>query len=264
MALLPSLDVMIGVAAVVIIVFVILSSSLKIVKEYERAVVFRLGRLIGAKGPGLFFRIPGVDSFRVVDQRVVTFDVPNQQIITKDNITVDVDAVVYYRVFEPIKAVISVANYMNATNLLGQTALRDTIGQVELDDLLTKREDLGKRLTEILDIQTDPWGIKVTSVAIKDVALPEAMQRAIAKQAEAERERRSRIIIADGEFEAASKMAEAARMYEDIPVAIRLRELQTLTEIAREKNLVVVTPTTVGSDFATILGMVKGGTRGKE
>jgi regulator of protease activity HflC (stomatin/prohibitin superfamily) len=250
-----------GLEVIVIIALVligILASSIKIVKEYERAVIFRLGRLIGAKGPGLFIRIPGVDSFRIIDLRVVTFDVPNQQIITKDNITVDVDAVVYYRVFEPVKAVVSVENYANATNLLGQTALRETIGRVELDDLLSKREELGKKLTDILDIQTDPWGIKVTSVAIKDVSLPEAMQRAIAKQAEAERERRSRIIIADGEFEAAAKMAEAAKMYETNPVAIRLREFQTLTEIAREKNLVVVTPTTMGSDFATLLGTIRG------
>lgn len=256
-----------GLELIIIIALVligILASSIKIVKEYERAVIFRLGRLIGAKGPGLFIRIPGVDTFKIIDLRVVTFDVPNQQIITKDNITVDVDAVVYYRVFEPVKAVVSVENYVNATNLLGQTALRETIGRVELDDLLSKREELGKKLTDILDIQTDPWGIKVTSVAIKDVSLPEAMQRAIAKQAEAERERRSRIIIADGEFEAATKMTEAAKMYETNPVAIRLREFQTLTEIAREKNLVVVTPTTMGSDFATLLGTIRGETPRKK
>ncbi len=256
-----------GLELIIIIALVligILASSIKIVKEYERAVIFRLGRLIGAKGPGLFIRIPGVDTFKIIDLRVVTFDVPNQQIITKDNITVDVDAVVYYRVFEPVKAVVSVENYINATNLLGQTALRETIGRVELDDLLSKREELGKKLTDILDIQTDPWGIKVTSVAIKDVSLPEAMQRAIAKQAEAERERRSRIIIADGEFEAATKMTEAAKMYETNPVAIRLREFQTLTEIAREKNLVVVTPTTMGSDFATLLGTIRGETPRKK
>ncbi len=248
---------LVATIAVMIIVLSLISSSLRIVREYERAVIFRLGRLLGAKGPGLFFRIPGVDNFRVVDLRVVTFDVPNQQIITKDNITVDVDAVVYYRVFDPVKAVTSVEDYVFATNLLGQTSLRETIGKVELDDLLTKREELSKRLTEILDSSTDPWGIKVTTVAIKDVALPEAMQRAIAKQAEAERERRSRIIIADGEYEAATKMAEAAKMYENNPVAIRLRELQTITEVAREKNLIVVTPTTVGSEFATMVGVMK-------
>ncbi|MFH0851066.1 MAG: slipin family protein [Candidatus Bathyarchaeota archaeon] len=252
-----SLDEITIIVISVVAVIWIVSSSVKVVKEYERAIIFRLGRLIGARGPGVFFKIPLVDTFRQVDLRVVTFDVPNQQIITRDNITVDVDAVVYYRVSDPVKAVVSVENYVNATNLLGQTALRDTIGQVELDDLLTKRESLGQKLTEILDIQTDPWGIKVTNVAIKDVSLPDSMQRAIAKQAEAERERRSRIIMADGEFEAAAKMTDAAKLYQENPVAIRLRELQTLTEVAREKNLVVVTPTALGSDYATLIGLMK-------
>jgi len=252
-----SLDEITIIVISVVAVIWIVSSSVKVVKEYERAIIFRLGRLIGARGPGVFFKIPLVDAFRQVDLRVVTFDVPNQQIITRDNITVDVDAVVYYRVSDPVKAVVSVENYVNATNLLGQTALRDTIGQVELDDLLTKRESLGQKLTEILDIQTDPWGIKVTNVGIKDVSLPDSMQRAIAKQAEAERERRSRIIMADGEFEAAAKMTEAAKLYQQNPTAIRLRELQTLTEVAREKNLIVVTPTALGSDYATLIGMMK-------
>ncbi len=243
---------------IIIIILGFLASSLKIVKEYERAVIFRLGRLLGAKGPGIFFRIPVVDVFRVVDLRVVSFDVPKQRIITKDNVTVDVDAVVYYRVFDPIKAVVAVENYIYATNLLSQTTLRDVIGQVELDDLLSKREELGKRLTEIIDAATDPWGIKVTQVAIKDVSLPVEMQRAIAKQAEAERERRSRIIMAEGEFQAAEKMAEAAKMYERNPMGMRLRELQTLTEIAREKNMIVVTTTGSSQDLATMLGIVKG------
>jgi regulator of protease activity HflC (stomatin/prohibitin superfamily) len=255
-------NLLIPLIAVAVIILGLFSASIKVVKEYERAVIFRLGRLVGTKGPGIFFRIPMADIFRKVDLRVVTFDVPNQQIITKDNITVDVDAVVYYRVFDPIKAVMNVENYIYATNLLAQTALRDTIGQVELDDLLTKREELGKTLTHILDAATDPWGIKVVNVSIKDVSLPEAMQRAIAKQAEAERERRSRIIIADGEYQAATKMAEAAKQYLESPIAVRLRELQTLTEIAREKNLVVVTPTAVGSDLATMLGLMR--TQSKE
>ena len=247
-----------------IVIVMFLTSAVRIVREYERAVMFRLGRLIGAKGPGLFFRIPGIDLFRTVDLRVVTFDVPNQQIITRDNITVDVDAVVYYRVFDPIKAVMSVTDYVSATNLLGQTALRDTLGQVELDDLLAKREELGKRLTEILDSATDPWGIKISNVAIKDVSLPENMQRAIAKQAEAERERRARIIIADGEQQASAKMAEAAQMYEGNPVAIRLRELQALNDIAREKNLVVVTSSSIGSDLGTMIALAKGVTTSKQ
>jgi len=249
------LNLIIITGIVAIFLLSLTSSSIKVVKEYERAVMFRLGRLIGAKGPGLFIRIPGIDTLKTIDLRVVTFDVPNQQIITKDNITVDVDAVVYYRVFDPIKAVVSVENYISATNLLGQTALRDTLGQVELDDLLSKREELGKKLTDILDSATDPWGIKVSNVAIKDVALPENMQRAIAKQAEAERERRSRIIMADGEEQASAKMAEAAKMYEGSTVAIRLRELQTLTEIAREKNLIVVTPSNIGSDVGTTVAL---------
>lgn len=259
-----TLDTLVMYAILAILLITLLSSSVKIVKEYERAVVFRLGRLVGAKGPGIFIIIPGVDALRKVDLRVVTFDVPNQQIITKDNITVDVDAVVFYRVFDPIKAIVSVENYVNATNLLGQTALRDTLGQVELDGLLAKREELGKKLTEILDVATDSWGIKVTNVAIKDVALPEAMQRAIAKQAEAERERRARIIIAEGEQQASAKMVEAAKMYENNPVAIRLRELQTLTDIAREKNLIVVTPSTVGSDIGALLGLMRQGVRVKD
>jgi regulator of protease activity HflC (stomatin/prohibitin superfamily) len=243
---------------VLIIVLSFLRASIRIVKEYERAVMFRLGRLIGAKGPGLFFRIPIVDVFRVVDLRVITFDVPKQRVITRDNVSVDVDAVVYYRVFDPEKAVVSVENYILATNLLAQTTLRDVLGQVELDELLSKREELSKKLTEILDAATDSWGIKVQAVAIKDVTLPEAMQRAIAKQAEAERERRSRIIVADGEYQAASKMVEAAAMYEKAPAALRLRELQTLSEIAREKNLIVVTTTGASADLATLIGLLKG------
>ncbi len=247
---------------IVIFILMLLSSAIKIVKEYERAVVFRLGRLIGAKGPGLFFRIPIVDSLRIVDLRVVSFDVPKQRIITKDNVTVDVDAVVYYRVFDPIKAVVAVENYIYATNLLSQTTLRDVIGQVELDDLLSKREELGKRLTEIIDTATDPWGVKVTQVSIKDVSLPEEMQRAIAKQAEAERERRSRIIMAEGEYQAASKMAEAAKLYQANPMAMRLRELQTFTEIARERNMIVVTSTGLSQDLATMLGILKSAEKG--
>lgn len=245
-----------SVIVIALIVLIFLASSLRIVKEYERAVIFRLGRLLGAKGPGIFFRIPVIDVFKVVDLRVVTFDVAKQRIITRDNITVDVDAVVYYHVYDAIKAIVSVENYMFATNFLAQTSLRDLLGQVELDELLSKREELGKRLTSMIDTGTDPWGIKVSTVAIKDVALPESMQRAIAKQAEAERERRSRIIMADGEYQAAAKMTEAAHMYQTQPMAMRLRELQTLTEIAREKNLIIVTQTT-SPELATTLGVVK-------
>ncbi len=224
------------------IVGTLLSMSIKVVKEYERAVIFRLGRLLGAKGPGLFFIIPFIDNFVRIDLRIVTADVPEQRTITKDNVTVGVDAVVYYKVFDPEKAVTKIENYHYGVIMLAQTTLRDIIGQVELDDLLTNREEINKRLQEILDTLTDPWGIKVTAVTIKEVKLPESMLRAMAKQAEAERWRRARIIEAEGERQAAKIMAEAASFYEKYPSAMRLRELQTLVEIAKEKNLIVIAP----------------------
>jgi regulator of protease activity HflC (stomatin/prohibitin superfamily) len=242
---------------VLLITLIFFAASVKIVKEYERAVIFRLGRLIGAKGPGLFLRIPIIDVFNVVDLRVVTFDVPEQSVITKDNVTVEVNAVVYYRVFDPEKAIVSVENFNLATDLLAQSTLRDVLGQVNLDELLTERDKLGKRITDIIDSSTDPWGVKVTALAIKDVELPDVMQRAIAKQAEAEREKRARIIIAEGEYQASERMALAAVQYAKNPSAIRLRELQTMTEIAREKNMVVVTTTGAPQDLATILGLMK-------
>ncbi len=242
---------------VIIASLILFAASIKIVKEYERAVIFRLGRLIGTKGPGMFLRIPIIDIFNVVDLRVITFDVPQQSVITKDNVTVEVNAVVYYRVFEPEKAIVSVENFNLATDLLAQSTLRDVLGQVDLDELLTERDKLGKRITDIIDSSTDPWGVKVTALAIKDVELPDVMQRAIAKQAEAERERRARIIIAEGEYQASERMALAAVQYAKNPSAIRLRELQTMTEIAREKNMVVVTTAGAPQDLATILGLVK-------
>lgn len=225
---------------VLLVVAILLSMSIKVVKEYERAVIFRLGRLLGAKGPGLFFIIPFVDNFVKIDLRIVTADVPEQRIITKDNVTVGVDAVVYYKVLDPVKAVTRIENYHYGVVLLAQTTLRDVIGQIELDDLLAKREEINRRLQEILDKLTDPWGIKVTAVTLKEVRLPETMLRAMAKQAEAERWRRARIIEAEGERQAAKIMAEAAEFYEKHPAALRLRELQTLVEVAREKNLIVV------------------------
>ncbi len=231
-------------ASIALFGLIILLSSIKVVKEYERAVVFRLGRLLGTKGPGLFFRIPIVDTCRKVDLRVITFDVPKQQVVTKDNVTVEVDAVVYFRVLDAVKATVAVRDHRYATDLLSQTTLRDMLGQIELDELLTKREELGKRLTRAVDPQTHPWGVKVVSIAIKDVVLPGSMQRAIAKQAEAERERRARVIIADGEYKAAETMKKAADLYQRSPLAMRLRELQTLAEIARERNMVVVTTAT--------------------
>jgi regulator of protease activity HflC (stomatin/prohibitin superfamily) len=246
-------------ALIALIVVTLLAMSIRVIREYERAVVFRLGRLLGVKGPGLFFLIPFIDSMVKVDLRVVTVDVPEQKIITRDNVTVGVDAVIYYKVFDPERSITKIENYHYAVLMLGQTTLRDVVGQVELDDLLTRREDINKKLQEILDTLTDPWGIKVTAVTLKEVKLPEGMLRAMAKQAEAERWRRARIIEAEGERQAASIMAEAAMMYEKHPVAVRLRELQTLIEIAREKNMVIVTPTMLGSN--EMMGLIAGMSR---
>lgn len=226
----------------VLVAFFILFQAVKIVREYERVVIFRLGRFSGVKGPGIFFIIPIIDRVILLDLRVFTIDVAKQVVITKDNVSVEVDAVIYYRVTEPEKAVIQVENYKLATSLLAQTTLRDVLGQIELDDLLAKRDELNKKLQEILDRHTDPWGVKVTAVTLRDVSLPESMRRAIAKQAESEREKRSRIILADGEFQASKTMTDAARLYEEVPAALKLRELQTLVDIAREKTLIVVTP----------------------
>jgi len=251
-----SINTLIVAFVVLVIVVWILSSSIKIVKEYERAVIFRLGRLLGAKGPGLFLIIPFVDAFRKVDLRVLTFDVPKQVVITRDNITISVDAVVYYRVFDPNKAITQVENYVLSTNLLAQTMLRDVLGQVELDEILARREELNRRLQQSLDLATDPWGIKVTAVVIKDVTIPESLQRAIAKQAEAERERRSRIIIAEGEQQAAQKMFEAAEFYNKAPLAMKLREFQMITEVAREKNLIVIS-SSGSTDIGSIAGIAK-------
>jgi regulator of protease activity HflC (stomatin/prohibitin superfamily) len=237
-----------------LVLVIILTQAVKIVREYERVVIFRLGRFSGVKGPGLFLIIPIIDKVMLIDLRVVTIDVQKQVVITRDNVTVDVDAVIYYRVLEPAKAIIQVENYRMATSLLAQTTLRDVLGQIDLDDLLSKREELNKKLQEMLDSHTDPWGIKVTGVTLRDVSLPESMLRAIAKQAEAEREKRSRVILADGEFQAAKTMTEAAKLYGEAPVAIKLRELQTLAEIAREKNLIVVTS---GGEIGNIAGMTQ-------
>ncbi len=227
---------------VAVLAALFLAASVRVVPEYQRAVVFRLGRLAGVKGPGLFFIIPLIDRVRVVDLRIRTVDVPSQEVITRDNVSVEVDAVVYYRVFDPVKAVLTVADYNYAVMLYAQTTLRDILGQVELDELLTKREELNKKLQEILDEVTDPWGIKVTAVKIKQVRLPESLLRAMALQAEAERLRRARVIEAEGERQAAEILARAARMYEEHPVALRLRELEAVIHAAREKSLIIVVP----------------------
>lgn len=243
-----------------VVVIIILAYSIKIVNEYERSVVFRLGRLIGAKGPGVFFIIPIVDKWIKIDLRTIVFDIKKQNVITKDNISIMVDAVVYYRVEDPSHAVVNVENYHEASVLRAETTIRDVLGQVELDELLAKREDLGKKVQEILDVATSPWGIKVNAVTIKDVILPENMTRAMAKQAEAEREKRSRIIMADGELQAAMKMKDAAVEYTKMPMAMKLRELQTLSEIAREKNLIVVPSGAVSgtSNIGDIVGLSEG------
>ncbi|MDD2440213.1 MAG: slipin family protein, partial [Methanosarcinaceae archaeon] len=219
---------------VLIVLLLILSQAIKMVNEYERVVIFRLGRLSGVKGPGLFLIIPIIDKAIKIDLRIVTIDVPKQAVITKDNVTVEVDAVVYYKVIEPGAAITQVENYMFATSTLSQTTLRDVLGQMELDELLSERENINKEIQELLDTYTDPWGIKVTGVTIRDVLLPDTMKRAIAKQAEAEREKRARAILAEGEYQAAERMKEAASLYEGVPTAIKLRELQTLAEISRE------------------------------
>jgi len=245
----------ISIIFLVIIFFIVmlLASAIKIMAEYQRIVIFRLGRLKGIKGPGLVFIIPIIDKIIKLDLRTRVIDVPKQRVITKDNVTVDVDAVVYFRITDPQKAVIEVQRYDVATSLLAQTTLRDVLGQKSLDELLSKREELNKSLQTLIDQGTDPWGIKVSAVTVRDVALPEEMLRAIAKQAEAEREKRARIIIADGEFQASKKMAQAAEFYEGKTAALRLRELQTLAEIAREKNLIIVP----GGEMGTVAGIAK-------
>ncbi len=234
------------VPTLIFLVLLILIPSIKIIKEYERAVIFRLGRLIvlpkGPKGPGLIIVIPFIDKFLRVNLRLVAMDVPPQDIITRDNVSVKVNAVVYFRVVEPNKAITEVDDYLYATSQLAQTTLRSILGNSELDDLLSNREHINSELQEVLDSRTDPWGIKVSAVEVKHVDLPQEMQRAMAKQAEAERERRAKVIAAEGEFQAATKIVEAAKLMEEHPVAVQLRYLQTLREIATENNSTTLFP----------------------
>jgi len=231
-----------GLFFLIIFLIILAASAIKVLREYERGVIFRLGRLIGAKGPGIFFIIPGVDKMIRVSLRLVTMDIPPQDVITRDNVSIKVNAVVYFRVVDPNKAVVEVENYLYATAQLAQTTLRSVVGQMELDELLAHREKLNMRLQEILDKHTDPWGIKVTLVETKAVDLPDEMRRAIARQAEAEREKRAKIIHAEGEFQAAEKLAQAAQVISATPVALQLRFLQTLTEVATEKNSTTIFP----------------------
>jgi regulator of protease activity HflC (stomatin/prohibitin superfamily) len=228
-----------------IILLFLLFSSVRVVQEYERGVIFRLGRFVGAKGPGLFFIVPFIDRMTKVDLRTVTLDVPAQEGISRDNVTLKVNAVVYFRVLDPGKAIIQVEDYRRATWLIAQTTLRNVIGQSELDEILANREKVNQELQRIIDEQTEPWGIKVSVVEVKDVELPQTMQRAMAKQAEAEREKRAKIIHAEGEFEASKQLAEAAEVIGSQAATLQLRYLQTLTEIAVEKNSTIIFPVPV-------------------
>ncbi|MDD3520382.1 MAG: slipin family protein [Actinomycetota bacterium] len=232
------------VIAVLVFIFIIiiLRSSIKILREYERGVLFRFGRLKGAKGPGIFMIIPFIDRMIKVDLRTVTLDVPPQDVITRDNVPVKVNAVAYFRVMDPEKAIVEIENYKLGTSQIAQTTLRSILGQAELDDLLSRREKINKELQSIIDEQTDPWGVKVSIVEIKDVELPQTIQRAFAKQAEAERERRAKIINSEGEFQASEKLAQAAKVLAEFPASIQLRFLQTLREIATEQNSTIVFP----------------------
>jgi regulator of protease activity HflC (stomatin/prohibitin superfamily) len=230
------------VIAIVVLTVFFLSAAIRILNEYERGVIFRLGRVIKAKGPGLIILIPVVDKIVKVSMRLVVMDVDSQDVITRDNVSVKVNAVIYYRVIEPIKAVIEVEEYNYAVSQLAQTTLRSVCGQAELDELLSAREKINSQLQEILDMHTDPWGIKVSTVELKHIDLPQDMQRSMAKQAEAERERRAKVINADGEFQAATKLAEAAEIIREHPMALQLRYLQTMREISAEQNTTTIFP----------------------
>ena len=232
----------IGPIVIIFVALIILGNAVRILKEYERGVIFRLGRLIGAKGPGLILLIPIIDKMQRVDLRTITFDIPPQDVITRDNISVKVNAVLYFRVVDANQAIVNVANYMMATSQIAQTTLRSILGQFELDDLLANRDQINQKLQKIIDDQTEPWGIKVSVVEVKNVDLPVEMQRAIARQAEAERERRAKIIHAEGELQASQKLSEAAEIIGRNPATLQLRYLQTLAEISAEKNSTIIFP----------------------
>lgn len=227
---------------IVFLALIILSNAIKILREYERGVVFRLGRLIAAKGPGLILLIPIIDKMVRVSLRTIVLDVPPQDVITQDNVSIKVNAVVYFRVIDPRNAIVQVENYLAATSQISQTTLRSVLGQSELDDLLSQREKINHKLQQIIDANTEPWGVKVSNVEVKQIDLPQEMQRAMAKQAEAERERRSKVIAAEGEYQASQRLADAAKILSDQPSALTLRYLQTLREIATEKNSTTIFP----------------------
>ena len=231
-----------GLIFIVIVLFIILSAAIKILREYERGVIFRLGRLVGTRGPGLIVIIPGIEKMVRMSLRTVVLDVPPQDVITKDNVSIKVNAVIYFRVMTPQDAVVQVEDFLYATGQLAQTTLRSIVGQAELDEILAEREKINQKLQSILDRQTDPWGIKVSMVEIKHIDLPQEMQRAMARQAEAERDRRAKVINAEGEFQAAQRLKEAAAIIQKYPVALQLRFLQTLTEVATENNSTTIFP----------------------
>jgi regulator of protease activity HflC (stomatin/prohibitin superfamily) len=235
-------SLLVWLVPIVILALVILPQMVRILREYERGVIFRLGKLLGIKGPGLIFLVPIVDRMVKMDLRVVTIDVPRQEVMTRDNVPLTVDAVVYFRVIDPAAAVVRVEQYLKATWLISQTTLRSVLGQAELDELLSQRDKINLRLQEIIDRQTEPWGIKVTSVEVRDVVLPDSMKRAMAGQAESERERRSKIINAEGEFQAAEKLVQAATMISAQPIALQLRFLQTMKEISSEHSTTTFLP----------------------
>jgi regulator of protease activity HflC (stomatin/prohibitin superfamily) len=237
-----SLSLSAWIIPVIILAAVVFPQMVRVLREYERGVIFRLGKLIGAKGPGLILLFPMVDRMVKMDLRVVTIDVAKQEIMTRDNVPATVDAVVYFRVVDPVAGVVKVENFWKATSLIAQTTLRSVLGQAPLDDLLAQRESINLKLQEIIDRQTEPWGVKVTAVEVKDVALPDSMKRAMAKQAEAERERRAKIVNAEGEFQAAEKMVQAAAMISKEPIALQLRFLQTMREISSEHNTTTFLP----------------------
>jgi regulator of protease activity HflC (stomatin/prohibitin superfamily) len=236
----PTLAIVI--AALIVVGLLLITSTVKIVQEYERGVIFRLGRLVGARGPGLFFLIPFAERMQKMDLRIITHEVPAQEAITRDNVTVKVNAVVYFRVVDPEQAVVKAVDYLRATSLVAQTTLRSILGQSDLDHLLSQRDQINQSLQVVIDGQTAAWGVKVTSVEVRDLELPETMQRAMARQAEAEREKRAKVIHAEGEFSASQQLAAAAEVIGSQPATLQLRYLQTLTEIAAEKNSTIVFP----------------------
>ena len=250
-----SVGVIIGIVFLLVIIIILLAMSLRVVAEWQRAVVLRLGRVLGVKGPGLILLIPFVDKPLLVDMRIVTVDVPPQTIVTKDNVTVTIDAVVYYKVVDPLKAVVSVNNYQAAVLNISQTSLRDIIGQMELDEILSKREEINKRLQSILDEVTEGWGIKVTNVTVRDIRLSQELLSAMAEQAKAERLRRAKIILSEGERQAATILAEASKAYQDNPVALQLRFLEMLSDISQRGNMVIVVP--AGQEIYSTLSVLK-------